>query len=227
MIMRSMLLRNFTDCPMNKLILILGLGICVNVSNAQTFNEWFRQKKTQKQYLLQQIAALKVYLDYLKKGYKIVDKGLTIVGDIKQGKFDLDIEYLESLGNVNSAVSGSAKVASIIAYQKRIMIEFRRLKNLTNDSEYFTNEEKKYVESVYSNMLLESETSLDELDRVLSNSDFEMKDDERVKRVDALYVDMKDKYTFTKSFSNSTQVLIAQRTNDDLEVRVQEELILK
>src|SRR5690349_4960560 len=108
---------------MNKLIIIFTLVLWGNIANAQTFNEWFRQKKTQKKYLLQQIAALKVYLDYLKKGYKIVDKGLTIVGDIKQGKFDLDIEYLESLANVNSAVSGSAKVAGIIAYQKRIMIE--------------------------------------------------------------------------------------------------------
>lgn len=212
---------------MNKLIVIFTLVLWGNISNAQTFNEWFRQKKTQKKYLLQQIAALKVYLDYLKKGYKIVDKGLTIVGDIKQGKFDLDIEYLESLANVNSAVSGSAKVASIIAYQKRIMIEFRRLKDLTNESEYFTREEKKYVESVYANMLCESEMSLDELDRVLSNSDFEMKDDERVKRVDVLYSDMKDKYEFTKSFSNSTQVLIAQRSKEDYELKIQEELVLK
>jgi hypothetical protein len=212
---------------MNRLILIFAFVFCVNVLSAQTFNEWFRQKKTQKQYLLQQIAALKVYLDYLKKGYKIVDKGLTVVGDIKQGKFDFDIEYLESLGNVNFAVSGSAKVASIIAYQKRIMIEFRGLKNLTNDSEYLTNEERQYVESVYSNMLRESEMSLDELDRVLSNSDFDMNDDERVKRVDALYADMKDKYEFTKSFSNSTQVLIAQRGKEDHEVQVQEDLVLK
>jgi hypothetical protein len=107
------------------------------------------------------------------------------------------------------------------------MIEFRRLKNLASETTYFTNEEKKYVESVYANMLRESELSLDELDRALSNSDFEMKDDERVKRVDALYIDMKDKYTFTKSFSNSTQVLIAQRSQEDYEVRVQENLILK
>ena len=225
--MRLTLSRNFTDFLMNKLIVVLTFSLCATLSQAQTFNEWFRQKKTQKQYLLQQIAALKVYLDYLKKGYKIVDKGLTIVGDIKQGKFDLDIEYLESLANVNSAVSGSAKVAGIIAYQKRIMIEFRRLRDLTNESEYFTSEEKTYVESVYANMLRESEMSLEELDRVLSNSDFEMKDDERVKRVDALYSDMKDKYEFTKSFSNSTQVLIAQRSKEDYELKIQEELVLK
>jgi hypothetical protein len=212
---------------MNKLPLIFAFAIGATICNGQTFNEWFRQKKTQKKYLLQQIAALKVYLDYLKKGYKIVDKGLTIVGDIKQGKFDLDIEYLESLKNVNSAVSGSAKVASIVAYQRMIIIEFRRLKASANDTDLLTNEEKQYVESVYANMLRESDMSLDELDRVLSNSDFEMKDDERVKRVDALYVDMKEKYMFTKSFANSTELLIAQRSKDTQEVLKQEDLVLK
>jgi hypothetical protein len=213
--------------PMNRLILIFAFAISANICNAQTFNEWFRQKNTQRKYLLQQIAALKVYLDYLKKGYKIVDKGLTIVGDIKKGKFDLDIEYLESLGNVNSAVSGSAKVASIVAYQRMIIIEFRKVRDLANETDYFTTEEKKYVENVYSNMLRESEVSLDEFDRVLSNSDFAMKDDERIKRVDALYIDMKDKYTFTKSFSNSTRLLITQRSKDEQEVRVQEDLVIK
>jgi hypothetical protein len=215
------------DWKMNRIIVVTGLMICMHSATGQTFNEWFRQKKTQKQYLLQQIAALKVYLGYLKEGYKIVNKGLTVVGDIKQGKFDLDIEYLESLRNVNSAVSGSAKVASIVAYQRMIMIEFRKLKDLSNDSELFTTNEKQYISDVYSNMLRESELSLDELDRVLSGSDFEMKDDERIKRVDMLYVDMKDKYAFTKSFSNSTKLLLAQRAGDKYEVGIQEELVLK
>jgi hypothetical protein len=214
-------------CPMNKAILIFGFVMCVQHGHAQTFDEWFRQKQTQKKYLLQQIAALKVYLDYLKKGYKIVYKGLTIVGDIKQGKFDLDIEYLESLKNVNSAVSGSAKVAAIIAYQRKIMVEFRRLKDSANESDFLSNDEKYYVQEVYANILRESELSLDELDRVLSGSDFEMKDDERVKRIDGIYADMKDKFEFTKSFSNSTGLLIAQRSKDAQEVLVQEKLVLK
>jgi hypothetical protein len=214
-------------CQMNRVVLIIGFVVCVQHTHAQTFNEWFRQKKTQKKYLLQQIAALKVYLVYLKKGYKIVDKGLTIVGDIKQGKFDLDIEYLESLKNVNSAVSGSAKVAAIIAYQRRIMVEFRRLKDSANDCDLFSEDEKHYVQEVYANMLRESELSLDELDRVLSGSEFEMKDDERVKRIDGIYVDMKDKFEFTKWFSNSTGLLIAQRSKDAQEILVQEKLVLK
>jgi hypothetical protein len=215
------------DFQMNKAMIAIGLVLCAQTLSAQTFKEWFHQKKTQKEYLIQQIAALKVYLTSLKKGYDIVQKGLNTVGDIKQGKFDLDIEYLESLKNVNSAVSGSAKVANIVGYQKAIMLEFRKLKDLANESELLTAQEKRYVADVYSNMLKESEVSLEELDRVLSDTDFEMKDDERINRIDLLYVDMKDKYSFTKSFSSSTRQLISQRAKDEHEILVQENFVLK
>lgn len=211
---------------MNRAFLVVVFALGVVTTNAQTFEEWFRQKKTQRKYLIQQIVALKVYLDYLKKGYKIVDKGLTMVGDIKQGKFDLDLDYLASLKNVNSSVSGSAKIMAILAYERRIMSDFRELKGFSGNTDFLSHEEKNYVEKVYEKMLRESESSLDELGRVLSNSDFEMKDDERVKRVDALYLDMKDKYAFTKSFSNSTRVLVAQRSKEAHELAVNESVIL-
>ena len=212
---------------MNKVILIISLLTLSQVATGQTFDEWFRQKKTQRKYLVQQIAALKVYLGYLKDGYDIAKKGLTMVGDIKQGKFDLDIEYLASLRSVNPSVSKSAKVASIVAYQRAIMIEFGALKNKAVETELFRDEEKAYIGNVYANMLRESDESVDELDRVLSNSDFEMKDDERIKRVELLYADMKDKYAFTRSFSNSTTLLIAQRESETRQITMQEELALK
>lgn len=211
---------------MNRVFLVVVFALGVVTTNAQTFEEWFRQKKTQRKYLIQQIVALKVYLDYLKKGYKIVDKGLTVVGDIKQGKFDLDLDYHASLRNVNSSVSGSAKIMAIVAYQRRIVSEFGELKRFSGGTDFLSAEEKNYVENVYEKMLRESETSLDELDRVLSISNFEMRDDERVKRVDALYLDIKDKYAFTKSFSNSTRILVAQRSKEEQELAINESLIL-
>ena len=46
-------------------------------------------KKTQKKYLLQQIAALKVYISYAKKGYNIVSSGINTIRDIKKGELNL------------------------------------------------------------------------------------------------------------------------------------------
>ena len=200
--------------------------LSINIGHAQKWDEWFKQKKTQKKYLIQQIAALKVYLEYLKEGYDIAKKGLTIVGDIKEGKFDLDLEYIESLGNVNSAISGSAKVSSIIAYQRQVMLELRKLRELTSSSDFITRDERNYIADVYVTMLRESEFTLHELERVLSNSDFEMKDDERLNRLDLLYSDMKDKYMFTRAFSNSTELLIGQRAKEQSEIHSYRNLIL-
>lgn len=58
---------------MKKISIILFIMFFVNRSHAQTWDEWFNQKSTQKKYLLQQIAAFEAYLSYAKKGYDIAN----------------------------------------------------------------------------------------------------------------------------------------------------------
>lgn len=183
---------------------------------AQTFQEWFRQKSTQRKYLIQQIAALKVYLGYLKDGYDIAKKGLNIVGDIKDRNFKGHSSYFESLKLVNASVRNSAKVSLIVAYQNQIVNEFRRLRQ--NSDNQLTPDEIKYIEDVYENLMMECELSLAVLTQVISDGTLEMKDDERLAAIDAVYEDMKDKYAFTKSFMNSTSMLIMQRGKEQFEI---------
>lgn len=205
-------------------ILIAGFFLSTSTS-AQTWDEWFRQKKTQKKYLIQQIAALQMYLKYIKEGYDIARKGLNVIGDIKQGKFDLDNDYLTSLRTVNSSISGSARVASIIAYQRLLIRQLGRLEDDSDGTDDLTTDEKRYVSSVYANMVQESERVLENLEQVMSDSELEMKDDERLQQIDKLYADSKDMYSFARSFSNSTRLIISQRNNDDAEIRIYEQLI--
>lgn len=73
----------------------------VGTLSAQTFEEFFKQKKTQKKYLLEQIAALQTYAELAKKGYAIVSGGLSFIGDIKNGKFSLDKAYFDGLHRAN------------------------------------------------------------------------------------------------------------------------------
>ena len=70
---------------MKKCFLCIVLLITTILCNAQGLSEWFNQKATQKKYLLQQIAALQVYIGYLQKGYSIAKTGLTTIGNIKNG----------------------------------------------------------------------------------------------------------------------------------------------
>src|SRR5687768_615661 len=108
-------------------ILIMSLLLfVVQSAHSQAWNEWFRQKKTQKKYLIQQIAALKVYLKYLKQGYGIVKKGMQVVGDIKEGNFNSHKEYFGSLREVNELISGSGKVSSTLYYESAILEMVKR-----------------------------------------------------------------------------------------------------
>ena len=95
----------------------------------------------------------------------------------------------------------------------------------SDGTDYLTTDEKLYVSSVYANMVQESERVLENLEQVMSDSELEMKDDERLEQIDKLYADSKDMYSFARSFWNSTRLIISQRSNDDADIRIYEQLI--
>lgn len=201
--------------------------LCCGTAQAQTpnWNEWFRQKKTQRKYLIQQIAALKVYLEYLKKGYKIVDKGLTTIGDIKDGTFTMDKDYLNSLKQVSPVVKNSPKLNEVIAYQNSIRKDLYKLVQDSRKDENLSSDEVEYIEEVYKNMLEECEASIDELIVITTSGEAEMKDDERLLRLDKVHDDMQDKYAFTQDFISGTRLLCVERAKEKNQIKRSEQLI--
>lgn len=191
------------------LIFILS-GLCFH-SHAQTWNEWFKQKKTQKKYHYQQIAALQAQLEFLKKGITIAYKGLTTVYNIKNGDFNLHRDFFGSFGKVNPHISNSAKVADIIAFQIYIIRNLKEVHNFCRNNRNFTPEEVRYVGEVYSSMLYLSDVSISELVSIIRTDKSEMQDDARIKRIDQLYDDTLDKHAFVKSFGNEVRILERQR----------------
>lgn len=198
-----------------KFIMILITGMILsNTAPAQTWNEWSRQKKTQRRYLAKQVALLKVYLSYVKEGYEIADKGLTTIHDITNGDFNLHRDFFTSLKNVNPHISTSAKVADIIAFQVYIIQDIKRVNNFCKDNEHLTPEEIRYVAAVYSNMLFLCDASITELLTIIRSNEAEMKDDERMMRIDKLYDDMLDKHAFVKSFDNDVRLVAWERERE-------------
>ena len=195
--------------------------LCNGAAQAQTpnWNEWFRQKKTQRKYLIQQIAALKVYLEYLKKGYKIVDKGLTTIGDIKDGTFKMDKDYFNSLKQVSPVVKNSPKLKEVLAYQHSIRKDLYKLVLDSRKDANLSPDEVQYIEDVYQNMLKECEASIDELMVITTSGEAEMKDDERLLRLDKVHDDMQDKYAFTQDFISSTRLLSLERAKEKNQIK--------
>ena len=87
-----------------KKILTIFLLVIASCVQAQNWQEWTQQKKTQIKYLVSQIAAYQVYATYVEKGYVIAKKGLTAIQNIKKGDFSLHDEYFTSLKNVNPKI---------------------------------------------------------------------------------------------------------------------------
>lgn len=206
---------------MKKLFLFMVFVLAAGSLKAQTFSEWFRQKQTQNKYLVQQIAALQVYIGYAKKGYAIAQKGLITIGNFKSGELNLHTDYFNSLESVNPKIKNYAKVAGIIAYQVKITQVYHQTYKRIKDSKTFSSEEINYIYRVYGHLLEDCGKATDELIAVSTNNEFEMADDERIKRIDVLYNEMQDKYSFTQNFSNEAIILANSRTKEinDIQTR--------
>lgn len=193
----------------NTLLLILFLS---QICSAQD------QKKKQFKRMLEQIAANKVYIEALEKGYNIAREGLHTIRDIKSGDFSLHLEHFNSLKNVNPKIKNWSKVAQIISYQVRIINDTRKTLLDIRAANQFTSEEIDYCKNVFDNLLNECVKNIDELLMVIRDDKTSMTDDQRITRIDKLYSDTQDKYSFTSSFSSEMGILSMQRCNERIEI---------
>lgn len=168
---------------MRKVILFLLLVANFKFVSAQTFDEWFKQKKIQIKYLLQQIAANEVYIDYLQKGYKIAESGLNTINNIKHEDFDLHNDFFNSLKNVNPKIKNWAKVADIVSFQLQIIKQAKSAVQHIRASDQFTSTEMTHLQNVFSHLLDECTKNINALIDVVTSGQTEMTDDERIKKL--------------------------------------------
>lgn len=196
---------------------IMLTAVCT-IAKSQTTEEWLNQKATQKKYLLQQIAALKVYLGYAKKGYTIVTSGVNTIRNIKNGELNLHWDFFNRLKKVNPAIRKYAKVADIIAFQVKIIKQTKITIQQIRETKQFTEAELDHCKQVFDNLLNECMKTVEELILVTTSGKLEMKDDERLKRIDRLYADVQDKYSFACAFSEDMALLTVQRLGEQMEI---------
>lgn len=165
--------------------------------------------------MLKQIALLQVYIGYLEKGYDIARKGLKTIADIKDGHWKMDIEFFNSLKNVNPKVRDYVKVAAIFQQQVQIV---RVCGSLRKQS--FNTDEVDYIHSVCDHIISECETVVDQLMVVLKDGSLTMSDDERITAIDSIYETVTDQYSFIKDFSEQARLLLRSRLKDKNDINV-------
>lgn len=190
----------------------------VQRSCAQTFDEWFFQKKTQIKYLNQQIVALQAYMAVLEKGYKIVQQGTQAISDIKHGDFTLHSDYFSSLDNVKPSIKAYPRVTDIINLQLSIVTNYHSCNKAVQESGSFTPQEINEVSQTFGNILTESSDLVGNLTNLTTDGKVQLTDAERLSQIDRLYVSMLKLYRFSQAYANSAGTLALQRKQEAFDV---------
>jgi hypothetical protein len=191
----------------NKLARICFVLISASsIARAQNWNELLRQGKTQKKYLIEQIAALQAYSDYLKKGYNLVDAGLGQISDLTGGEYNLHQAFIRSLESVSPFIRLDPRVIEVILMQHSISGLFNALINHRMAGQ----EAREYIDAVRKQLDEECTTDLKELLLVMTPGKLTMSDDQRIERLNRIHERMQDKLIFARHFSSQVLALSAQ-----------------
>ena len=166
----------------------------------------------QRKQLLLQIAALQVYIDYAKKGYSAVSKGLNFIGDAKKGEVNLHSDYFTSLLKINPKVKNYYKTAEIISMQFKIMKICKRTSADLKTADLFHGSELDYIQRSFERLLQNCSDTLEQLLAVTTDASLELKDDQRIERIDALHETMLKDYNFCISLSSDANLLSVSKT---------------
>lgn len=174
------------------------------------------QAKQRKELLLQ-IAALQVYIDYAKKGYSAVSKGLNFIGDARKGELNLHGDYFTSLLKINPRVRNYYKIAEIISMQFKIMKLCRKTLAELKTADLFHGSELDYIERSFEKLLQNCSQTLDQLLVITTDAELELKDDQRIERINVLHKTMLEDFNFCLSFSSEAKLLSISKSKDKKE----------
>ncbi len=186
---------------MKKAVLfIVFTGLALSQCKAQFLGGFFNQQSTKRKIMAEQIADLEIYQQALKKGYHIAESGLNTAHDLKNGTFDLHTAYFNSLEQVNSVVANDPKGKAILDLQTELINLFDTEIAWQQKEKLLNTVELNYMQDVYNNLLNECKKNIDELNLVLTPGKMQLTDQQRLDRLDHLYISMKDKYAFAGDF---------------------------
>ena len=192
----------------------MWMVLCFHKAPAQGIKEWFNQKQTQTEYLVQQIAALQVYIGYLEKGYKIVQGGLHTIGDIKSTHLSLDQAFFDGLKAIHPNIKNYGRVADIISLNIQVIKRSAAALKAARTSNRFSDGELGYVDKVFASVTDGCGELIDELTQLLTPGELQLSDDERIGRIDRVYAEMKDRDGFVNSFCADLSRMRVQRSQE-------------
>lgn len=201
---------------MKKITVILFLGLIVFCLPAigQTTDEWLRQKSTQRKYLLQQVAALRTYGQYLKNGYGVIRDGSGLIKDITAGEFNLHREYFGSLKAVNPALLKNDKVEAILSMQQAMEQSRHKMRNKSGNTTDYNKNENRQFRKLLDGLESDCTMLMEDLLLVLTDGKLELTDDERIERIGKIHTATQNLYSIHRRTANMLWSIRSQREQE-------------
>ncbi|MBC9909119.1 hypothetical protein [Chitinophaga varians] len=200
------------------LSILLFTFFCRQVCIGQTAAEWFNQKKTQKKYLIAQIAALQTYIAWLKDGYKIANGGLTTISKIKDGDISVHTLFFNDLKRLNPSLQKNRKLLdlalaqlSLYQYCKDIRWQLRVINALPAN-------QLTTVDRLYGQFIAQIGEDVFSFIDIISNTAVNMNDFYRLKMIDQLYNDFQTRKVFIQHVSDQLLSYASANQRDETEI---------
>jgi hypothetical protein len=208
---------------MKKIVLVTaiwlgGLLTCIAQLPTPNKDEIAKQKETQRKYLIKQIAVLRNYLGFVKKGYDIARKGLNTIHRIKNGDFNLHDDFFRSLKTVHPAVAKYARIADISGSHIELIKLTRQSIRRARQSGQFSASEIAYLQKIVNALVKTSQGQLEALLLFTSSNQLRLKDDERLSGIYTVHNESQDLLDFAKSLATDLSKMALQRKKESREV---------
>jgi hypothetical protein len=200
------------------MLLALWLALLQTACHGQRFKEWFRQNRTQKQYLLEQIAQLKIYLELTQKGYQIAKQGLATIHQLKNREFNLHKNRLDSLLTVNSSITSLARLQHISDLHGSINQICEKLPAELAQCSGLAEVQKRQVDTALEKLYQDCQVLVGGFLSVIRSGQLSMTDDERIQRIQELYQQFESNYLFAESLRRQVGLLCRQAAVQDGEL---------
>ncbi|WP_157373343.1 hypothetical protein [Algoriphagus terrigena] len=193
-------------------------------SQAQTWQEWTRQKKLQTEYKLLEIQSLKYFRALVVEGYETAERGLGMVGQIRNGEFGLHSEYLESRKRASSPIKHAAPVERIYRWRNRIEQELKGMDLLWADAGQLRPAEQQAVRELQGLVRKRLGLLVAELESLLNLGGLDLSEGESLRLLDKLENEMATLYTGLHAVNHRLRALGPMRIGSKTDQLIIKEL---
>jgi hypothetical protein len=155
----------------------------------------------------------------VKDTYEILSKWYGKIEDVATGDLKLHSVFLDELKTVSPTVLKYYKIGEIVKKEKVMIDHYSNFFGFVRNSENFNEKEVTYLKNLFNKLLNESGDHMEQLFMVITASDLNMSDQERIKVIDKLSDNIDGQLSFLTDLNNQIFTISAYKDKEKKEIR--------